>query len=386
MTAESAGRAGDRFADAIANATCPRCGHPQRGLLHSDAPAWPLRSACAECGLPIDWGDYVRTQFDLPRWWVEHATRRRLPVALVLTWCASLVGWPLWSRLRMGHPQRPRRLVVAIVALIAVTALVPVVEQVRAGAEALQWGLRFGVGVRPGTFVVWTQSGSVAYGGIVEEPSLLDWLKALAPAANPFYNGPLTLNCSVVLDIDGGQLPMDGRSFAQLNEPTDANRPPNLPSAIPRRWTVPLATASAWSVDPGRAWYGWWVRARYAIAFSVLACAASLGTFAVLPIARRRAKVRWAHVWRAGAYFAFGPGTLLLAAGTAIGATPLHSPSRFQVAGNAPSLLVIAAALLAVWWRLAAGTYLRMERPWAVSLSIAALSTLIACTATLTEF
>ncbi|MDZ4753298.1 MAG: hypothetical protein SGJ11_02220 [Phycisphaerae bacterium] len=93
-------------ANEFLKATCPRCGYDQSGQLAPGAPAWPLRSHCAECGLAIEWSAYFRSAHRLPRWWIEHAPWRRFLPAVPLTIAASMFGAPLWLRLEMPHSIR----------------------------------------------------------------------------------------------------------------------------------------------------------------------------------------------------------------------------------------------------------------------------------------
>jgi hypothetical protein len=108
----------------------------------------------------------------------------------------------------------------------------------------------------------------------------------------------------------------------------------------------------------------------------------SAAAFLALPIARRRAKVRWRHILRCAAI-----GSLSLLALVPAACWGLSGP---QTSGRSwrqilewicfvePRFALTAAAigvwLGLLWWPLC-GRYLRMEKPLAVAASVAALGT-----------
>ncbi len=109
---------------AWASPACPRCGYDQSGVVGAAVPAWPLESHCTECGCRITWSEYFRRDFTLPTRWIEHAPRRWLPLALLLTPWIACLGLPLFARLRMEHPIRWKRLIVGSFALVLLAAVI----------------------------------------------------------------------------------------------------------------------------------------------------------------------------------------------------------------------------------------------------------------------
>lgn len=115
--------------------------------------------------------------------------------------------------------------------------------------------------------------------------------------------------------------------------------------------------------------------------------------FAVLPIARRRACVRWAHLGRLTIYAVMsilGLVALLIVAVEVSARMDATSWVDFWAwelqagrwsgdwSGNQIAVqLTLLTVLTAIWWSWAAGHYLRMARPWAVGVSVAVLGTLI---------
>jgi hypothetical protein len=373
-----------RFDDIAAKARCPRCGHPQRGVIASDASSWPLVSECSECGLRIEWAEYFRSEFDLPRWWIEHASGWRLLVTIPMTMLASVVGWPLWFRLRMAHPIRVRRLSMAIAFLVLVVVPVSALVELCARAASNMGPFRW-TGAGPPDFVVHTTAGPFFYRGTVEQPGILDWLQTFSRiVVAPTSSVPLEVVGRVHLEEPSGSTGLR-RSFIEVN---NAQQPANAtgPNSVPKTWRMPLLTGRGFGLgSPAELWAHWLRSKRYGLLFAGLALATSLATFALLPIARRRAKVRWDQIARAGVYATLGPCAAIAAVALAKGSVRLHPPMQNSILGSYPSVVAGTFAILFLWWGIAAGRYLRMERPWAVAASIASISTLVALSTILIE-
>lgn len=124
--------------------------------------------------------------------------------------------------------------------------------------------------------------------------------------------------------------------------------------------------------------------------------------FAVLPVARRRARVRPRHLARLAACAALGTVVVAAVVLTGLGLAgrlggPGTAAERLGVAriaawigrpNDRDAMLVILVGCLipllhaSVWWTWAARHHLRMERPWAVGMSVAAVTNLAALAAT----
>jgi len=140
--------------------------------------------------------------------------------------------------------------------------------------------------------------------------------------------------------------------------------PPGPAPTIRKRKLYTMAPTS-----PAELWRDALHRAPARSLFGLIAVSASVAAFAVLPFARRRAKVRFAHLARAWCYALIGPFWILMW----IGPRSFHPAEVVNV--------MFAIVLLTVWWRLAAGRYLQMERPWAVAASVATIGVLAGWTA-----
>ncbi|MBL9150439.1 MAG: hypothetical protein JNM94_17270 [Phycisphaerae bacterium] len=123
-------------------------------------------------------------------------------------------------------------------------------------------------------------------------------------------------------------------------------------------------------------WPGW----RIGGIVLVTAVASTLA-FAILPIARRRAKVRAAHLVRAVAVI-LASGLIMLSVlsfvvGWAMNAR-IYWGSVTHLVDSIWTLPYTGAVFvwLVVWWHAIASRYLRMRRPWAVALSVSSVGTL----------
>ena len=375
----------------VQKVACPRCGQPQRGVIHAEAESWPLHSDCSECGLAIDWAEYFRSQFDLPRGWFEHSSRLRLPLAAVMTMFVSLVGWPLWSRLRMAHPIRTRRLVALCILTFVVLPLAGVVSLSIQTAQHMYYsggaGYAFagksalGPNAPSFVFLVHTSNGDQVHAGTLAKPSPWQWMAGFSVLiSDPLNTGAITINGTAT--VSATPQPYLRESIIELNP--GAVIAVDGSGQIPTEWSVPSYTTS-WNGSPRELWSSFLGGCRYGIVVGLIVLSTSVATFIVLPIARRRAKVRWAHIGRAAVYALLGPFLVTTVVATSMGAMPLTQASSLHLLGVRPTVIAVIFIATLLWWRLAVGQYLRMERPWAVSASIAAIATLTSFAAILVE-
>ena len=91
-------------------------------------------------------------------------------------------------------------------------------------------------------------------------------------------------------------------------------------------------------------------------------------SFVMLPVSRRRAKVRWAHLARVTAYSTFAlsvpPGGSLVLAGIGF-AWPGGQSAMFL--GAHLLLRLVPISVLVLWWGVATGRYLRLSHSWLVA-------------------
>ncbi|MHC5003439.1 MAG: serine hydroxymethyltransferase [Planctomycetota bacterium] len=310
---------------------CPRCGYDLRGELSRWHERCPLRGRCTECGLALDWSRVLRPDRYEPRWCVEHGRPSwRVPLAAAGTALRGLLPRRFWSTLEMSHPMRPRRLVAYLLLLTMLPVLAYMVEQtavalvVRSRLDRLYPGIRV---IQP------------AVPPVVAEAVL----RPFAPSSR------ITLKTAPVPGVRVGPYP-----------------PPRMLHLISVRTAgrYRLREVASRVMTP----LLWWT--------AVLALMPLL--FVLLPVSRRRARVRWAHLWRIAAYGWHGP-MLILTAVVLLVAVAFTVPVLHTAAIGAVFLLPrwLTGPWLVVWWAAAIGRYLRMPHAWPVSIVFAFLACLL---------
>lgn len=107
-------------------------------------------------------------------------------------------------------------------------------------------------------------------------------------------------------------------------------------------------------------------------------------TFLLLPQSLRRAKVRKAHLVRAGVYaiswmwLALHLPFLYMLVGEAVWGWMWQYPGQ-EVVESQGQVWVLAMVFALVWWSVVTGRYLRLPRPWLVGLVLSVLSVLLTC-------
>lgn len=284
-----------------------------------------MRGTCSECGLEFVWGDVLNPAISVPRWSFEHAYRRRW-WKLVRTAYITLLPHRLWRSLRMFHPIRGRRLV-----LLALFGAVLVHVSICVASCGLVMVLNF-VGPSP-----WRLRG-VDYARLAIEtlwPYNEEW--------GDFF------------------LPM-----------------------WPGQRDVP-AIMSAWSLLV----WAWWLAVPFAYLF--------------LPTTLRRCRVRRVHLMRLGAYsVVFAAAGVLLGSASAgilrevvyyscvvvtewlggdLSASEAYSHIEEFLRHRPRQASPFACFLLIyLFWSFGASRYLKLPRPWLVSLVLTTLAGMLATT------
>jgi hypothetical protein len=399
-----------------AHAACPRCGHAQLGVLKADADAWPVASVCTECGLSIAWRAYFEALHDEPRWLVEHAPMRRWPLAWLWSVVASMLailtgpaGAPLWRQMRLEHGVRPLRLVASLAVLLVVLWFA--VARSIVAQHGSGWWVNLGpsfVGAAHPTGLVtdsiYIEGGrGLGYGpdidpltvppGVYAEftfrpPTAFDeWTAWLPMVFLPWSGRPLGVRVPAELTGRVIQSPATWRRDIWPLAETGGRGPRLLSETQIERMNFPLVVAQQSSnYTPRDTWRIWWQEHGYGVVFASLYGVGAALAFCLLPIARRRAKVRWAHAGRVGAYGILGPLLVVGLAGTLIGHVPnraTSAPPPFgiplgSVIGHHGLFLLVVVVSTFLWSWGAATRYLRMERGWAVAASVTAIATLVA--------
>jgi hypothetical protein len=367
--------AGPHALDPDADVPCPRCGYSQRGVIESWRDACPLDGRCAECGLTFTWSELLRPRLHA-RWCVEYAPRRRrwLPPSIRQTIVRSSWPWWFWRSLKMSHAIRPRRLAAYALILVAWLVMIAAIAQVSAAIA-----VRHTVAKGLAQFDANTLPRLPAR--IQDLRQKQQQLPQLPPAEREQESAHL-------------QQWIDGYTAALNAPPSTVNH--SYPAAVAEAFLTPWSSRSrGWSTvalggtepypaprelywylltaGPGRAG----LRSVPLFRLAVVGTTASLGLFVLmpfgfglLPVSRRKAKVRWRHIVRVMAYGLLIPVVLVSAGIVVTGAALL---TAFDSSGSRPiavALAVLACApvpLVALWWTAAIRNYLRMPHAWALT-------------------
>lgn len=309
---------------------CPRCGYDLRGEASQWIDACPLEGHCVECGLHFQWAR-VLLEDRMPRWFTERQVGLRF--RSVRTWMRSLLPWHFWRQIRITMPVRRRlwlyplqllvllSLVMVSMAVVRAVAGIPSRTPIRASAEAASIA----------AIVVMPWSGETV---------------------------DITLDKLYCQFFPASAGPFPSRKFEFLR----ARLPPPR-FHLERLWrpVMPLVEAM------------------------IVTTMATVAAFALLPVVRARARVRWPHVWRAGVY-----GLGLIAAGVLAiwlietasfllfgDATTQWSPRRIWAATPLSlSALRLAPVAFLIWWLAVSRHYLKLDRPVAVALAVTTVGAL----------
>lgn len=389
---------------------CPRCGYDQRGVVATWMDACPLSSACSECGLELHWGEVISPDKCEPRWCVEFATQiRALPTACVKTLGFSFWPWRFWLRLRMAHAIHLRRLAIYVLFLLLPLILLYVAAQ---SAVAIRVWLN------------WRQSIADHNANVIAR-SILIWgppqIEKLQ-RAREIQRQPSHEKERLILEFEGGGVDSDFRELITLpTQEIDArirqveraiaaeklNPQPTLVlqhtwlAAVGESILFPFATKSVGAIVSTDGTIGeypapskihrmvtrwWWPSRGTAMAVQQYPRALASGflllillplSFALLPASCKKAKVRWAHIWRVAIYGLFIVQLTFLV--TFAAAVWIYFSARPEAAFALRSTPLVMWIALPIWWAVAIKRHMKMPH----GAAIAVLMTLIIALLTL---
>lgn len=361
---------------------CPRCGYDQRGVIASWHETCPLQGVCAECGMDFAWSDLLHSDKSEPRWCIEFV-RRRLAWSGVKTATQSCRPWLFWSRLRMSHQIRWRRLALYMALLflpllltygllqgglalyarhltdryLALQSQRLPAQLARATARRQELLQRF----VPSTAVVQRANAEVAR------------LQAMINAPEHIDASPLQTTLEAIF------MPLAGTSSASIVSPTSARgypAPRNLAAWV--GLTLPPYAApfdnlgDVTILEAGLAW---------GAAMAVLMPL----SFMLVPASLRRAKVRRAHLTRIAVYGLWVPVACICAGAVAfvLAAFVWESSRLMGMAAIAARYAPWLAT--ALWWHAATRRYLKLPQAGLtiIGLTVMNLLVLLALTAAL---
>lgn len=315
------------------DAHCPRCGYDLRGTAATWDDSCPLEGVCNECGLDFDWADLLNPLHRPPEWLIEYAPIRQIVAAAVSTSWITFAPLRFWKRMRMVYEPRWRRLA-AYLAALAVVGYVIFAIAVGFQAVAMRSHAMSIFPGTPGVDVHATASARVVF----LQAALRPW-SARSPGKVSFNSSASGLSYSFGTAL-------------------------SAPHVVLR-------------------WFG----PQYVFTLTYLVAAPLV--FAILPISRRRARVRWRHIARIGAYSAglIVPGYLLyfycrisfvfgISSGTSLWLSPKSASVLIHIALLGTWLLYV------VWWSAATHCYLRMRHGVGVGLVVCLFGVLVAAIVT----
>ncbi len=312
---------------------CPRCGYDLRGAIGTWADQCPLQGTCTECGLQFAWVEVLHPEKFEPRWCIEYAPGRLGVLAgAIKTLGRSLWPWRFFSSLKMSHTVHPRRLALYLVFLLLMPGILYVAEQTT-------------VAVR------------VRYELIGQNRSITSVNHLYFAAIIEAVFKPTSSNSSGSYTVGTAVMPYP-----------PPNRLHEVYEIVQTGGRRPSTNAFVLSIYPS---LGAW---SYGVVISLLL---PVG-FVLLPISRRRAKVRWIHVGRVTAYGFIIP-CVLASAFFVCGVVAYLRP---EWRNNAMAMamwmnFLLPAPLLTIWWAVAIKRYLRMPHAWLVSILLALIALLI---------
>lgn len=313
----------------VTEAACPRCGYDLRGTMETWRNSCPLTGICSECGLAFQWVELLNPQFQSPHWHIEYVSRWKfVPLAVLATAACSLVPWFFWSKLRISHEIKWRRLAVYMLALAMIAWLM------FATSNAIIMGRS------------WVQAD--------QHPQMTKLSRSL---------GEVVLHAFF---LPWSNKPILTYTYNYISQ--------GVPKSMKSSYAAPL-------------WLRFVMRWNEAILFYLTCFIVALPmTFVLLPISRRRARVRWRHIVRVFAYSLLFPA--LVCMGTIINAFWAYMSARGYTS-RLPlvhvelthDLCLMAFVMLALWWWVAIRRYLRMEEAWKIGLSVIVTSFMLATVA-----
>jgi hypothetical protein len=312
----------------LAQASCPRCGYDQRGVIATWSVACPLRGTCAECALEWWWADVLNPTLALPAWNIETAENwPQSAVRTIRTTFMLVRPFHFWRQVRMTHELRAQKLWFSFVWF---PLLLYAIFAVSSGVTAWR---TLGYTTAPKYEKLVTSVYATILPFSQQPPR---WL--LRPSGLPQWSPAMFSTAGLGLQID------DFRRVGTALLVADIRLLPfpyGLKSLI-------------------------WL-----IALGLMATMTPL-SFAVIPFSRTQAKVKVVHLIRIGLYSLIPIG-LVIVIGHGIGILMWIGLSYWLVIKLVATSVFWYPMFLAVWWSAAAKNYLRMPHAWVLGTSFASI-------------
>ncbi len=368
-------------------ARCPRCGYDQRGVMAQWTESCALEGRCAECGLDYRWAELLVPEKFEPLWCVEFARGRcKVLRSCFGTLWRALWPWRFWKQLNMSHDVRWLRLAVLVLFMVALFGLAYVLEQTAVAVRVRmivaqqiedEYPTKEEAIVLHETQIAnlesildnsegWYSSKEQREARLARARRTLATLKTTEDIA-PRINYPLHLmiyeaTCKPTSSLTSGSI--DVGVFG-----TDAYPSPSIYHEFVAQYVQNVPT---WKFDP----IPFVVPSALYLGLAVTLAVCIPLAFILLPVSRRRAKVRWRHIWRVAVYtscVALSLVFILFLAAMVVFLIP-GSLDRITtyllVAGFLPTVAITVS------WAVAIRRYLRMPHGWAIVVLFSVLSVL----------
>ncbi|MCZ6834723.1 MAG: hypothetical protein O7G85_03020 [Planctomycetota bacterium] len=344
---------------------CPRCGYDLRGAIETWKNFSPLGGTCAECGLEFDWAELLSSKIRKPRWNVEY-TRSIIvfPITTLATMAMSFRPARFWSSMKMTHVFRPRRVIAYLLLPLLTLYLVFAISQ--------------GLATRNQINTLAIQTGTV----FSPSPAWMIAKSMLLPLSNR-----LTGTAIVPIPTNGRFRFISGINHVSSNTSngtvTMSLGPPLKQAARTLRYQKNVSFWDTWSelligTKYNRSFrFHWKLLILCVFMATIHALLCPLG-FLLLPMSRRRAKVRWSHIVRILLYslvfevMFFFIIVIMVMYRMYVGGFDRH----LFLLSRWASLLLIPLGMV-VWWSCATKHYLKIPHGWAVGLSLGLIAYLM---------
>lgn len=341
--------------------TCPRCGYDLRGALATWNDTCPLDGTCTECGLHLDWAHVLRPGKFAPAWCVEFAPRRGFGPACVSTFGRSFRPWRFWSALKMSMSLGRRRLV-AYVALLILPVLVAYasVQTVAAIRMRYEWQQSLD------DYKKQAQQDVAALERQLENLDDVRWrwsLRQRLRMRRQEANATYTINHSYPAAVaEAVFVPWRSSSTGIISAPSGS-----WPYSGP--WRIRQTLVDDWDG---------WLTTLTAVGMGLWISLVVPVTFVLLPVSRRRARVRTVHLVRVASYGLFIPSAIITASLLSVAAgSAFLDPGEDWVTMARVLIHYGLVPMIVIWWAAAIRRYLMMPHAWAVALLLSLLSFLL---------
>lgn len=348
----------------ITNAKCPRCGYDLRGAIETWKEQCPLLGICTECGLEIKWAEVLHPEKFEPQWCVEFVPSRKL----FLQSCGKTLlrsFWPFhfWHALKMSMPIRWRQLVTYIVVLF-MPLLIGYVTLQTTAAFRMRYDLEQSMAQQQQSL-----SQSLAQMQMMmssqrlttqQRQQIILQTQNLQQIVNTGYSINHSYLSAVIEMVVS---PLGQTSSGTTTSGLIGVWPYTSPIEC-HPWLFELRLGYLTSVSSKHklylivVWFGLSMWLWFLFPFS----------FVLLPVSRRRAKVRWSHVLRVTIYGCFIPISAITVSMFAIAigyAFENTFGSMIQIVQLSSRYFM--TTLIIIWWATAIKRYLHILHSWAVA-------------------